>query len=602
MDCHEGAESLPHPKPVAAVQCARCHDEPAEVIAASAHGKTPKPGHTMPTCASCHGTHDVHKSKDADSKTAPLHIVATCGQCHGGTNGPSTSYVDSVHGRAFLKGGLMVAATCTSCHGSHAILPTTHPSSTLHNEWVANTCGKCHTVPAEEWRKSVHGPKPNADGADDKRRATCTSCHPTHSIPKPNVPSFQRLVVSECGTCHSYLLDRYRDTYHGRATELGSPAVARCSDCHGSHAILPASNPASSVNPRNLIDTCAKCHADAPPAFASYIAHPDATDRKRDPVLFAFWFAINVILWGSFGVFGVHTVLWLARELWERRSGHAHASHSADGPYLYRFSPGQRASHALLGATFFGLALTGMPLRYFDSAWAVPLLGVFGGITGARLFHRFFALTMIAVVGVFVIQLVAQVRSHRREKWTRVLFGPESIVPLWKDLRDFAAMFRWFLGRGPRPEFDRWIYFEKLEFWAILWGTVVIGATGFIMWFPSASARILPGWANNVALVIHSTEALLAVGMSLVVHLFNTSLRPGKFPFDPSMITGKTPEAEIREEKPLYYARLVASGRIEKMRVPPPSAGERRRAAIAGIAMMGVAFVIVAFIVYAYLA
>jgi hypothetical protein len=129
-------------------------------------------------------------------------------------------------------------------------------------------------------------------------------------------------------------------------------------------------------------------------------------------------------------------------------------------------------------------------------------------------------------------------------------------------------MFRWFFGRGPKPQFDRFTYWEKFDFMSLVGGTVIIGLTGFIMWFPMTFTKVLPGVFINVALVIHSNEALLAAGVIFIfVHLFSAHLRPESWPIDKVIFTGSLPLEHYKEERPLEYARRVQEGTLGEVLV-----------------------------------
>ena len=97
---------------------------------------------------------------------------------------------------------------------------------------------------------------------------------------------------------------------------------------------------------------------------------------------------------------------------------------------------------------------------------------------------------------------------------------------------------------------------------------MVIGSTGFVLWFPELLTRVLPGWSINVATIIHSDEALLAVGFIFTIHFFNTHFRPDKFPMDPVIFTGRTTVEELEHDKPGEYEELVRTGRLEEHLVP----------------------------------
>jgi cytochrome b subunit of formate dehydrogenase len=242
----------------------------------------------------------------------------------------------------------------------------------------------------------------------------------------------------------------------------------------------------------------------------------------------------------------------------------------ADGPRrLVRFEPYQRLLHLVLMVCFLGLAATGLPLLFSDSSWAAALARACGGFEASALLHRVFATGMLlcftAHVGELAYRLVV-----RREPG--MLWGPSSMVPQPSDVRQFAGHVRWFLGRGPRPAFDRYTYWEKFDYWAVFWGMFIIGGSGLLLWFPHVFSTWLPGWVFNVALLIHGEEALLAVGFIFTIHFFNGHLRPEKFPMDMVMFTGQVSEEELKRERPAEYERLVRENRLRDLVVPeePP--------------------------------
>ena len=190
----------------------------------------------------------------------------------------------------------------------------------------------------------------------------------------------------------------------------------------------------------------------------------------------------------------------------------------------------------------------------------------------------------------------ALVRGERGLFW-----GPTSMVPQWRDAVQMFQQIRWFFGAGPRPRFEHFTYWEKFDYWAVLWGTGLMGAAGLILWFPVAASRVLPGWMFNVALFVHGAEATLAIGFIFVVHFFNGHLRPGKFPMDAVIFTGSVSEHELREERAAEFARLSDSGTLAGLAVPPPSAALLKKGYLVGTAGLTIGLVLVAFILYAIL-
>jgi cytochrome b subunit of formate dehydrogenase len=265
--------------------------------------------------------------------------------------------------------------------------------------------------------------------------------------------------------------------------------------------------------------------------------------------------------------------------------------------YVRRFDPFDRFLHALLMVTFLGLSLTGLPLLFAESPWAARLARAIGGPHTAALLHRIFAVGLLLC---FALHLARIVGRLLRKDWG-VLWGPNSMVPRPKDFRDFFGNIRWFLGRGPRPRFDRWTYWEKFDYWAVFWGMGIIGGSGLVLWLPGFFGKFLPGWAFNVALLVHGEEALLAVGFIFTVHFFNGHLRPEKFPMDTVIFTGVLPEAELRHERPMEYDRLVESGALGRLRQPPPDPKLRRRGVIVGSAAVLLGLILVGLTIYAAL-
>jgi cytochrome b subunit of formate dehydrogenase len=171
------------------------------------------------------------------------------------------------------------------------------------------------------------------------------------------------------------------------------------------------------------------------------------------------------------------------------------------------------------------------------------------------------------------------------------------MVPQPRDLVQLTQHVRYFLGLGPRPHFGRWAYWEKFDYWAVFWGVSIIGASGLLLWFPTFFAHALPGWIFNIAIVVHSDEALLAVGFIFTVHFFNVHLRPEKFPMDPVIFTGRVTEAELRREHPAEYEQLVREGRLEAIAADPPPRWLSNFSRVVGYTALAIGIVLIWFIV-----
>ena len=251
-----------------------------------------------------------------------------------------------------------------------------------------------------------------------------------------------------------------------------------------------------------------------------------------------------------------------------RSSATAHEEEHHGGLEFVRFVPLERGLHATMVVSFITLALTGMTLKFSYTPWARVLSRVLGGFQTAGYIHRFAALVMFCI---FVTHLVSlrNLKNRKYGSWSALILGPNSMVPGSKDGREFVETMKWFLGKGPRPHYGRWTYWEKFDYFAGFCGIFIIGSTGLCLWFPVLFTRVLPGWFINFATIIHSDEALLATGFIFTVHFFNTHLRPEKFPMDVVVFTGQMPLAELRRDKPMEYEELVRKGELKRHLAEP---------------------------------
>ncbi|MGA3012165.1 MAG: hypothetical protein ABSD72_18060 [Terracidiphilus sp.] len=228
--------------------------------------------------------------------------------------------------------------------------------------------------------------------------------------------------------------------------------------------------------------------------------------------------------------------------------------------YFMRFTRAQRYLHAALFTSFLGLAGTGLPLRFSESIWARGLAKGVGGFGAILFFHKFCAIVLTIAFLIHVKDLFTRAVIHHEKG---IFWGKTSMVANWKDVKDLVGHMRWFLGLGPKPIFERYAYWEKFDYWAVFWGMVVIGFSGYAMWFAPFFAHFLPGWALNAVLVIHSEEGLLAILFIFSIHFVNTHLRPDSFPMDMVIFTGVESEEEFKHKRTLEYERLKAQGKLE---------------------------------------
>ncbi len=270
-----------------------------------------------------------------------------------------------------------------------------------------------------------------------------------------------------------------------------------------------------------------------------------------------------------------------------------------EGPYLWRFSRIERITHLAVIVSFFGLVMTGVPLHFAAEPWAGTLIRLHGGVHSAGIIHRICAVITFGYLFTHVITVLRRVSKAKNP--AGFFWGPDSMVPQPQDLRDLLAMFRWFFGWGPRPQFDRFSYLEKFDYWAVFWGVTVIGSSGLLLWFPEFFARFLPGWAFNLATIVHGDEALLALCFIFTVHFFNGQLRPGKFPLDLVIFTGRARMDYMEEEHPRELERLRRAGQLDARTAPAPPAWLVGLAAVFGLAAIVIGMTIAGIVLWAML-
>jgi thiosulfate reductase cytochrome b subunit len=250
--------------------------------------------------------------------------------------------------------------------------------------------------------------------------------------------------------------------------------------------------------------------------------------------------------------------------------------------------------------SFIGLALTGMILKFSYSGWARFLAKALGGFESAGLIHRFCALLTFTYFGLHIRDLFRQ-KAASGKTWREYILGPESMMLNRRDWKEFLGSVKWFLNKGPRPEYGRWTYWEKFDYFAVFWGVAIIGGTGLILWFPEAFTRLLPGWFINVATTVHSDEALLAVSFIFVVHFFNTHFRPEKFPIDTVIFTTGMPLEEFKRDRPREYQQLVESGELESRMMPEPPELAQKLWRRLGFTALTLGLILIGLIFYAML-
>ncbi|MFA5082357.1 MAG: hypothetical protein WC474_07430 [Hydrogenophilaceae bacterium] len=566
----------------ARMRCVDCHSDIADNKAP--HTKTTA---RAPDCAGCHEQLWDAAQKSGTSEAHPrLGVVARNIQ----------AYRQSFHARANEDDPERPNAMCHECHDSHSFNVPTDRKSPQYAQWrldVPALCGKCHEDQLDEYSESIHGTEILEE--KNAKSAVCIDCHTTHEITGTSLTTFKLLNPEECGNCHKNSLKTYRDTYHGQVNKLGYTYTAKCYNCHGSHGILLVDDPKSKVHPDNKLKTCRQCHngkklPEATAGFVTFYPHADASDYGRYSQVWIASRLMGGLLVLVFTFFWLHSGLWYYREWQERKARKPvpHVQAEALGPYagkhFRRFPIGWRIAHLIFALATMMLVLTGTTVLFAGSAWAPVVAKILGGPENVALLHR---LAVVLFVGIFFIHLVyilQRLLRSRNFRW----FGPDSLMPNLKDLKDCVGMFKWFFDRGPKPLFERWTYFEKFDYWAVFWGVTVIGSSGMLLAFPHVTAQYLPGWIFNVATLVHSEEAFLAAVFLFTVHFFNNHFRPDKLPPpDIVMFTGTQSLAEFRREHPAQYQRLLETGELEKYLVAQPSRPMTLGSKILGLVLIG---------------
>ncbi|MGI9248985.1 MAG: hypothetical protein ACR2QI_08200, partial [Woeseiaceae bacterium] len=590
------------------VDCSICHAEQVTEYQASTHGTLhAEDDPDAPSCQDCHARHATLSDEEPVSPTYPRNVPMLCGECHRIGEQAATridakvddivgSYEDSVHGRALVEGGLIVAATCADCHGAHSELPPDDPQSNVNPDNIANTCGTCHHGIEEEFRTSIHWSE-NPD--PDKEYPTCEDCHASHTISRTEQPGFRDQMMQQCGRCHVDQTETFFDTFHGKVSRLGGEAVAKCYDCHGTHDILPPTDIASRLSRDNVVETCGQCHDGSHRQFAGYLTHATHHDREAYPYLFWSFWGMTALLVGTLSFALFHSLAWVIR-LWLSRGewqAHKAMTRKRDQKFYRRFSRTQRTMHIVMMLSFFTLALTGMALKFSYMNWAQITSRALGGFDSMGFLHRIGA---VVLFGVFVAHVLDVLRRKKAtgQTWLQMIAGPDSIIFNGRDLKEFPQSIKWFFGMGERPNYGRYTYWEKFDYFAVAWGVAIIGSTGLVLWFPELFTRIVPGWAVNVATIVHSDEALLAVGFIFTIHFFNTHFRPDKFPMDPVIFTGRISVEELKYDKPGEYEAMVESGEIEERLVGPYPESKERGVRIFGFIALAFGLILLSLIVY----
>jgi len=585
--------------------CARCHGPAAEELATSVHHAALEAGDAgAPGCVDCHGSHDVLPSHARASRVHPLNLPETCERCHGAIDSHApggariAQYETGAHGRALREDGLVVSATCASCHRGHDVRSSDDAASPTARRNVPNTCGQCHLGILETYLEGVHGAAFTRGESDVP---VCTDCHAEHgvsSVSDEHSSVSPQLVAQTCARCHgddtfasehglkTGVRATWGSSYHGIASALGAEGAANCASCHGFHGIFPSSDERSSIHPARLEATCGSCHPDAGVAFARVPVH-SSIDESTNPVPFWVQRIYTVLVFGVIGAFVAFIVLDLFGRLRLRLGwGPPETEHVrgcewpdedrlvAPGERFVRMNGHGRVQHALLVSSFLLLVVTGVPVFLHDLGFMRAVIDLEGGFALRSKLHRIGAFGLIALScwHVLVFLLSPGARRWVLGMWIR----PSDVLEFLGEASFNLGLGRWLarqrllagvLQRFPvlagveRPCRGRYGLVEKLEYLAVVWGNVVMIATGVLLWRPGWFLDWTPAWTFDVARVVHGFEATLAFLAIIIWHMYHVQMRPGSFLRNGVWFHGRMTRAELRHHHPGEYLEILRARR-----------------------------------------
>ncbi len=485
--CHENHEKYPHPANIALPDCATCHQSEADDHAAGAHGQARKSGNmAAPACVSCHGSpHELLSPRSQEFRASVPHA---CGSCHVEI---AKQFEGSVHGQA-LAHGITEAPLCTDCHGGHKILKVTNANSPVYRSNIRDTCGSCH----------------------GNVRLTRK-----FGMPADRLVSFD-------------------SSFHGLAAATGRQTVANCASCHGVHNILASSDPNSTINPKNLPKTCGQCHPGAGTRFA--ISQVHVVEGRSEPAGVRWVRQLYLLLIPlTLGLMLLHHGGDWVRKLIRARFRPAVLAGplpTGEAARELRMLPFERVQHAALAISFFTLAWTGFALKFPGQFWSEPLLMMEETWPVRSWIHRIAAVIFMATALAHFMSLIAN--RNLRQHW-------KTMLPKLSDVRQGLAALTFNLGiTSEQPVRSRHSYMEKVEYWAVVWGTGVMAATGVLLWATSLALTLVPKSWLDIATAVHFYEAVLATGAIVIWHFYSVIFDPDVYPLDTAFLTG------IRTRKP----------------------------------------------------
>ncbi len=587
-DCHRAAsedawDEIPHGDPPPKARCDECHDDVMELYKTTdVHGKawldkSPR----APYCSDCHGGHDMHPMASPESVMSKKHQHRTCGRCHGEEKlnlednitkrNLIDRYLGSVHWVALEAG--KDGASCTDCHGHHTILTSASPQSTVARTGIMDVCGKCHEPISRAYVDGPHGRSLKHGNNDVPNCIVCHGDHDMASLRDRQGDAKQWASTQVCIWCHNNVrmmaryglttipVQSYMKDFHGLTQRGTLGASATCSDCHDPHRSLPSDHPSSRMHLTNRGTACGKCHGQVTDSFAQSFTHKKAMQKPGggvETIVKNIYIILILVSVGGMLFYNFLIWQWSVRKKFRTQRKQKHVK---------RMGRYERTSHIFLLLSFFTLVVTGFALKFPEAFWAKWLFSI--GMTEAVRagIHRFAAMIMTLDLILFSFYMLFVKRGRCMLK---------EILPAKRDFTDFFTSVKYYSNPGKSghpPRYDVFNFAEKFEFWALLWGTVVMLVSGVILWLPKALPEGWPSWVIGVARVVHFYEALLATLAILVWHMYHVMFHPAEYPLNTSWITGYITEGEAR-----HRFEDDAVKKMRKSGQEPPASAEGKPA------------------------
>lgn len=553
VDCHRDITLLPHSAKLNEVNCGTCHQGEAAVYKTSVHGKAKEQNiKEAAKCWDCHSSHYVLPPSNPQSSTNKLSVAITCGKCHSKPSlarkynipikNPFELYQKSIHLKALING--LDAPTCVNCHGSHNIIFSRELISSVNKSNIPQTCSKCHLKAYQEYTASDHW---RAFLMGIKESPVCNDCHLEHSIQSASntLSSVHPLNIPiTCSSCHesqriierygiaSMRLYTYESSYHGLALKAGNLYAANCSSCHDHHKILSSTNPESKTNPKNLAKTCGKCHPGISETKPIGKIHSKSSEKKLIfQIVTKIYIYLIIITIGTM-------ILYCLLDFQKKARSPNPTKISDNKDYYIKFNLPDRLIHLVHLISFTILVYTGFAHHYPDSLWAKIFTDTFGENFRA-LIHRIAGSIMLLA---FILQIILYIFTKHGKKQFKAL------IPKKKDFKDALDLVLFNLGIiNQKPTYEMFSFIEKFEYWALVWGNIIMGITGLSLWFENFTLSLIPKWWLDLFILIHFYEAILATLAILVWHLYWTVFDPEVYPFAKSIWIGKSTLSHLKK-------------------------------------------------------